>query len=223
MPKDPQPCQWCSKEFVPDRSTARFCRKACADAAREAAVTRVCEWATCDRKARYGLPMCGTHYKRMRDGRDMGAPMRGERRCTVAGCDSKHVARGYCATHYSRWKKYGEPGSSALRRASNGEGWTNADGYRARRTGGRGAPAILEHREAMALLLGRPLLRTETVHHVNGVRHDNTTAGPLGPDFRSGNLELWTKSHPSGQRVADKVAWAIELLAQYAPERLTPA
>lgn len=29
------------------------------------------------------------------------------------------------------------------------------------------------------------------------------------------NLELWSSSQPSGQRVEDKIAWAKELLARY--------
>lgn len=67
----------------------------------------------------------------------------------------------------------------------------------------------------MEELLSRPLLPTETVHHVNGVRDDNRTAGPLDENFRSGNLELWTCSQPAGSRVADKIAWAQEILATY--------
>jgi hypothetical protein len=62
----------------------------------------------------------------------------------------------------------------------------------------------------MSRHLGRELYPGETVHHKNGVRDDN----------RLENLELWSSSHPHGQRVEDKVAWAKEILALYAPECL---
>ena len=77
------------------------------------------------------------------------------------------------------------------------------DGYV--RVNGTGRPAKLQHRLVMEEALGRPLRSHENVHHINGIRHDN----------RLENLELWTTSQPSGQRVEDKVMWAIDLLTQY--------
>lgn len=60
----------------------------------------------------------------------------------------------------------------------------------------------------MAEQLGRPIRDEETVHHLNGIKHDNAPS----------NLELWASRHPRGQRVEDLVAFAREILDTYGSE-----
>ena len=64
---------------------------------------------------------------------------------------------------------------------------------------------LLEHRFIMGKHLNRKIRKDENIHHINGVKDDN----------RLENLELWSTSQPSGQRVRDKIKWAKEILKIY--------
>lgn len=104
--------------------------------------------------------------------------------------------------HYQRQRTKGEHGPAAPLLAPSGAGSVDCNGYRVLSFNN---VRIMEHRYVMEQALGRPLWPDENVHHINGDRLDN----------RLENLELWSTSQPSGQRIEDKLAWAELILARY--------
>lgn len=122
--------------------------------------------------------------------------------CYIEGCGKHAAVKKLCKMHYGRLLTRGEPGEAEPRRASNGDGSTDCQGYRHVFLDGKNKA---EHRVLMEKHIGRPLTKYETVHHKNGNRSDN----------RIENLELWSSHHPRGQRVTDKIEWAKQILVEY--------
>ncbi len=102
----------------------------------------------------------------------------------------------------------GLPENHVFHKGPRGEGYLNKKGYRLmvmRHPSGKGHIRKYQHALVMEERLGRMLTKDERIHHKNGIRDDN----------RIENLELWTKAHPYGQRVEDKIQWCIEFLKLY--------
>ena len=166
--------------------------------------SKVCAIDGCGRPIRRN-GLCPKHDQEAKR-REMGIPVWHPRGyCKVEGCKDIQHARGYCSNHYQIEKRNGS--IEFRKRQSNGSGYIDTHGYVLISKNGI---QVREHRWVMEQHLGRSLMYGENVHHKNGVKSDN----------RLENLELWSKSQPWGQRVEDKIKWAVEILTLYDPDKL---
>lgn len=176
-----------------------------------------CDVPTCGRAA-VTRSWCHGHYLRWSRTGDVQAdrplgrdPDDG---CSVEDCDRGRHTAGLCRPHAARLARHGDPLGGGPVRLRGGGGalshgyWLVSVKPEQRHLVPPGRRVELEHRMVMAGQLGRPLLSEETVHHRNGDRLDN----------RPGNLELWSTAQPKGQRIPDKLAFALELVRTCDPE-----
>jgi len=139
------------------------------------------------------------------------------KKCNCQLCESifttkNNLTAKYCSDKcrsLARYRKMtGYPVKSPRVRSQYGNGYVNKCGYRAiyrdHPNANSRTKIILEHVFVMSEMIGRPIRKGETVHHKNGVRHDN----------RPENLELWTSRHPAGVRKEDKIKSCIAFLEE---------
>lgn len=131
------------------------------------------------------------------------------KKCKTIGCNKNAWCRLMCKNCYSKWSNGITPGTGRMNGVYSKEKRKLPTGYIVWHD--KNSPYanahghVYEHRHVMGEYIGRPLIASENVHHINGNRSDN----------RLENLELWNTSQPAGQRVADKVRWAREILDLY--------
>ena len=203
-------CERCDQEYTPSGTAQKFCSPECR------AGTKTCE-------------QCGKEF-----------PLRPPKRTKTAVYQARFCSfecqaewRGEnCAHRWVNGQGYVEVMvAPTMHRGLTDEGYVRIN----LGSGKHGRGRVKEHRWVMEQRLGRDLLPNEEIHHRNGHKDDNDrcpncSVDTLPPEVRDDrlhcaacgwesagepNLELWTTSQPRGQRVDDKIAWALGFLADY--------
>lgn len=175
-------------------------------------VQPVCAWEDCDRADLIGRGLCGGHYQRaVRSGRiydfpssrvtrpdDPSAP-----RCRVEGCEkarwARQPGRGYCAMHYRRWMRHGDP--LVRKRVAVEAGQTCSSDGCARPASTRGLcpghyTRTLRERDPAAKRVAGPATKPLRLRAAEGERRVNG----------QGYVRIKTPGHPRG----GKHGWVLE-------------
>lgn len=201
-----KPCATCSELFHPRERNARYCSPKC----RHEKLSR----------AEKECPQCKTLFKgsyaqqKYCSHECKNVASRVLKTTICQHCSSVFERphgklRAYCsrscAASARKVGKVANYSESELTTRTPGK-WRSTHGYEIVKIDGKMKQV---HRIAMEQKIGRKLLPSERVHHINGVRDDN----------RPENLELWiskgsSKKDPAGQRLEDLKAEFLALLSE---------
>lgn len=111
--------------------------------------------------------------------------------CSIENCSKPLIARGFCENHYRTFRRTGHPLGYVNQQWGHAK-TIRADGYIYITRDGK---QVMEHRWLLEQYLGRKLLDSEVVHHINGRRRDN----------RIENLQIMSKSDHAKLHDAERV------------------
>jgi hypothetical protein len=163
------------------------------------------------------------------------------KKCSINGCDNKQKTKNYCAKHYIRLLKYGDPNVCKRVHRCTGicyvkdcpekcitKGLCNKHYSKLRKYGdpnvskkgkkGQGSVTYFGYKEIN--INGSRILEHRAIYEKHlgrkllkyeNIHHINGNK----LDNRLENLELWITKQPRGQRIEDKIKYAKEILSQY--------
>lgn len=182
-------CHGCGKRFVKTKNTTgKYCSSECWYKAPGKKEIPVCSCKECKREFQ---PSSSTTRFCSRECSKIGL-RRTRKNLLCLTCEKELVGDAnrkvrFCS-HSCALAGRKKPNMKTVR--PEGARKTNFAGYIVIKVNGKW---VLEHRYVVEQKLGRPLVKTEHVHHLNGQKSDN----------RPENLEIWKKRHPHGVRSSD--------------------